>query len=135
MGNSYVSDFIYLTKCSDEWYVVFIENENPKKRIFTEDNHFTADFNHAYEQVQDWERYFKNSENRTKVLASLKNICHSKIMRNNNVSFKYLLIYGRGDERNKSNARRNMFLGKKINDIKCVLLIQLKVIRVSFLIV
>ena len=26
-GNEYISDFAYLTKCSDEWYVVFVEIE------------------------------------------------------------------------------------------------------------
>lgn len=32
-GNQFVSDFTYLTKCSDEWYVVFVEIENPKRKF------------------------------------------------------------------------------------------------------
>lgn len=118
IGNEYISDFVYLTKCSDEWYVVFVEIENPRKKIFTKDDHFTTDFNHAYEQVQDWERYLKDSSNREHILRALKSIRHPQIMRDNNVSFKYLLIYGRKEERNKSIERIDKFSQKKTNHIR-----------------
>lgn len=117
-GNKYVSDFVYLTKCSDEWYVVFVEIENPKKLIFTKNDHFTSEFNHAYEQVQDWERYLKDSNNRIHILNSLKPIRHPNIMLDNNVSFKFLLIYGRGTDRDKTKERREKFLQKKTYNIK-----------------
>lgn len=118
LGNEYVTDFTYLTKCSDEWYVVFVEIENPKKKIFTKDNHFTSDFNKAYEQVQDWERYLKDGNHRIQILNSLKNLRHSRIMHDDNVTFKYLLIYGRKDERDASDERRTKFLQKKTTDIR-----------------
>lgn len=39
-------------------------------------------------------------------------------MLDSNVSFKFLLIYGRGTDRDKTEERRNKFLQKKTNDIK-----------------
>lgn len=131
-GNKYVSDFAYLTKCSDEWYVVFVEIENPKKAIFTEKDHFTSEFNHAYEQVQDWERYLKDNNNRIKVLNSLKHIRHPLIMRDNNVSFKYLLIYGRKADRDKTTERTDKFLQKKTNDIKVCTFDSIKSVKREF---
>ncbi len=131
-GNEHISDFAYLTKCSDEWYVVFVEIENPKKAIFTKDDHFTSEFNHAYEQVQDWERYLKESNNRIRILNALKGIRHPKIMLDNNVSFKFLLIYGRGNERDKTEERRNKFLQKKTNDIKVCTFDSIKSVNAEF---
>lgn len=131
-GNQYVSDFTYLTKCSDEWYVVFVEIENPRKKIFTSDDHFTSDFNKAYEQVQDWERYLKDSNNRIQILNSLKNLRHPQIMLNDNVTFKYLLIYGREDDRDRSIERRNKFLQKKTKDIKVCTFDSIKSVRTEY---
>jgi hypothetical protein len=131
-GNEYISDFVYLTKCSDEWYVVFVEIENPKKKIFTNDNHFTSEFNHAYEQVQDWERYLNDSNNKINILNSLKHIRHSMIMRDNNVSFKYLLIYGRKDDRDKTKERMDKFLQKKTSNIKVCTFDSIKSVTIEF---
>lgn len=131
-GNQYVSDFTYLTKCSDEWYVVFVEIENPKKKIFTKDDHFTSDFNKAYEQVQDWERYLKDSNHRIQILNSLKHLRHPQIMLDDNVTFKYLLIYGRKDDRDKSKERRNKFLQKKTEDIKVCTFDSIKSVGIKF---
>lgn len=131
-GNEYISDFAYLTKCSDEWYIVFIEIENPQKAIFTKGNQFTADFNHAYEQVQSWERYLKDSSNRLKVLNSFRSIRHPFIMLDSNVTFKYLLIYGRGNERDKSEETKNKFLQKKTSDIRVCTFDSIKSVTTMF---
>jgi hypothetical protein len=39
-------------------------------------------------------------------------------MHENNVSFKYLLVYGRGEERDRTEERKAKFLQKKENDIR-----------------
>lgn len=131
-GNQFVSDFTYLTKCSDEWYVVFVEIENPKKKIFTKKDNFTSDFNKAYEQVQDWERYLKDSNHRIQILNSLKHLRHPQIMFNDNVTFKYLLIYGRKADRDESDERRNKFLQKKTDDIRVCTFDSIKSVKTKF---
>ncbi|OKZ75903.1 MAG: hypothetical protein BHV87_04745 [Clostridiales bacterium 36_14] len=132
LGNQYISDFAYLTKCSDEWYVVFVEIENPNKKIFNEDDHFNCHFNRAYEQVQDWQRYLNDSNHRTQILNSLKCLRHPQIMLDDNVTFKYLLIYGRKNDRDKSNIRRNRFLQKKTDDIKVCTFDSIKSVKTEF---
>lgn len=118
LGNEHVTDFVYLTKCSDEWYVVFVEIENPKKKIFTSKKHFTKEFNHAYEQVEDWERYLNDSHNTINVLRALKALRNPCIMRDENVSFKFLLIYGRSGEKSGDPVLMNKFRQKKTKSIK-----------------
>lgn len=132
LGNQYISDFTYLTKCSDEWYVVFVEIENPKKKIFTKDDYFTSDFNKAYEQIQDWERYLKDSNRRIQILNSLKCLRHPQIMLDDNVTFKYLLIYGRKEDRDKSKERRNKFLQKKTDNIKVCTFDSIKSVKIKY---
>lgn len=131
-GNQYISDFTYLTKCSDEWYVVFVEIEKPSKLIFNKDDSFSSDFNKAYEQVQDWERYLNDSNHRIQILNSLKSLRHPQIMRDQNVSFKYLLVYGRKEERDKTQKRKDKFLQKKTENIRVCTFDSIKSVTIDY---
>jgi hypothetical protein len=117
LGNEYVTDFAYLTKCSDYWYFVLVELEDSKKKIFTRDKeniHFSADFNHAYDQITSWKAYI--NDNRESVLKKVNKI---KIpLGENPIYFKYVLIIGRNEEKKDSERKTKMFAQKSNSDTK-----------------
>ena len=57
LGNTYVTDFAYLTKSTVKWQLVLIELEESKKKFFTKENLFSAEFNRALAQIDDWKIY------------------------------------------------------------------------------
>ena len=117
IGNEYITDLAYLTKSSDFWYFVLIELEDPKKRIFTKDNeniYFHSDFNHAYDQVTSWKAYI--SQHTNEILNQIDKL--RVPLNENNVIFKYVLIYGRSEEKSTSTKRTAMFAQKSTEDIR-----------------
>lgn len=117
IGNEYVTDFAYLTKSSDFWYFVMMEIEDPKKRIFTNDIenvYFHSDFSHARDQIKSWKTYI--AKNRESVLKKIDKI---RIPLNENeVRFKYVLVYGRNSEKDNSEKRRAMFAQELTDDTR-----------------
>ena len=91
ISDSYIVDFMYLTKSSDEWYCVLIEIEKQHKKIFTQnkDNiYHTQDFNNAFDQISSWRAYIdKNKDSVVKKLNLLK-----QPLKNNRINFKYTLV-------------------------------------------
>ena len=53
-------------------------------------------------------------------------------MLDNNVTFKYLLIYGRGEERDKTQELRNKFLQKKTDNIRVCTFDSIKSVQYKF---
>lgn len=117
LGNECVTDFAYLTKCSDYWEFVLIELEDARKKIFTNDKeniYFSADFNHAIDQITSWKVYI--DANRDSVLDKLKKF--RVPLGENPVKFKYVLIIGRSSEKLGSEKRTKMFAHKNGDDTK-----------------
>lgn len=117
LGNEMVTDFAYLTKCSDYWHFVLVELEDSKKKIFTKNEQrviFSADFNHAYDQITAWKAYVER--NKEQLLYQIEKIRSpwTKI----EVRFKYVLIIGRNEEKENSEQRTWMFAQKSIGDTK-----------------
>lgn len=117
LGNEYITDFAYLTKCSDYWEFVLMELEDPKKKLFTEDKeniYFSADFNHAYDQITSWKAYVEVNQN-----SILQKIEKLRVpLEYNPVRFKYVLIIGRNNEKLNFEKRTRMFAQKCNDSIK-----------------
>lgn len=57
LGPDYIPDFAYFWRESGGQYLQLVEIEAPRLRAFTQDDEFTADFNHAVQQLADWENW------------------------------------------------------------------------------
>lgn len=117
LGNEFITDFAYLTKCSDYWEFVLVELEDAKKKIFTKEKeniYFHSDFNHAYDQITSWKAYV--SKYKEIILHQIDKI--RVPLNENSVRFKYIIVIGRNDEKDNSEKRRAMFAEKSNNDIR-----------------
>ena len=117
LGSEMVTDFAYLTKCSDYWNFVLVELEDSRKKLFTENKQrvmFSAEFNNAYDQILSWRAYVEC--NRERLLYQTEKIRIP--LTNNPVRFKYVLIIGRGAEKENSEHKRQMFAQKNTDDTK-----------------
>jgi len=121
IGNGYVSDLAYLTKCSDYWHLVLIEIEDPKKKIFlksSENIRFTANFNNAYEQVLSWKAYLEDENNADELKKRVKKLMGYDQIANIPFYVRYVLIYGRSTEKQNSEKRIKMFNQKNTSEIQ-----------------
>jgi hypothetical protein len=115
IGTSYKSDYAYLTKSSSKWNIVFVELEKPEKSIFSSNptnSDFSNVFYKAIQQVRDWAIYIQ--DHKKEVVESFKVFLKPLKMCENPIEFKYVLIYGRSTERDKSPERI-----KQIHQIEC----------------
>lgn len=105
LGQKYKTDFVYLTKSSDSWWVVFMELENQHKKMF-KGNHkhaeFSQDFYGAFQQIKDWKSYL--TDNKGEFLKSIDRL--RQPLHENKVYFKYVLVIGRNKEKANSQQRR-----------------------------
>lgn len=110
-------DLAYLTKSSDEWWVVLLELENPHKKLFKGDvDHaeFTADFTQALQQIKDWKTYISDYKNN--VINTIQRLLQP--LSENKVSFKYVLVMGSREETLVSKARRRALAEENRGGIK-----------------
>ena len=120
IGNSFISDFAYLTKCSDYWLLVLIEIENLHKKIFlnsSENIRFTAKFNNAYEQILDWKAYLEEDNNIDEIKKRVIKLMGEGEIANIPFYVRYFLIYGRSKEKN-SEKRIRLFNQKNTEQIQ-----------------
>lgn len=106
IGNSYISDFCFISKSSAEWNIVFIELEKPNARFFNKDGTQSIDFNKGYSQILDWKRYFSSAENQLafKQIPAIKTIMSTNPkMYYNPCNYKYILVLGRRENLQASN--------------------------------
>lgn len=115
----YVTDFAYLTKSTVEWWVVLVEIENPHKKLFKgnpDHADFTADYTQSRQQIRDWKAFIEDHKN--EVVDTLHRI--RKPLEYNKVSFKYLMVMGRRDEIEHSEARRRALAEESNGDLKII---------------
>lgn len=118
ISQNYKTDFCYLTKSSQEWYIVLIEIEKPSKRIFKRngnDFEFSSDFNSALNQINNWKIELENNKSVVDSLDPL--VSFNQIMRNNPITFKYMLIYGRSAELDTTIKKQKFIQAQKQHDI------------------
>ncbi|MCK0746346.1 Shedu anti-phage system protein SduA domain-containing protein [Chromohalobacter nigrandesensis] len=99
------TDYAYLSKKSDGWRVVFGEFELPEDKFFKVGSlDYTAKFNHALQQMQQWQIYVK--ENKGEILRFFELLYQPINMRDNPTEFAFELIYGRSEDKNKTRERK-----------------------------
>lgn len=105
LGQKYKTDFVYLTKSSDSWWIVLMELENQHKKMFKgnyKHAEFSKDFHAAFQQIKDWRSYLADNKGEfLKSIDRLRNPLHD-----NKVYFKYVLVMGRNAEKDNYQERR-----------------------------
>lgn len=112
-----ITDFAYLTKSSDFWYLVLVELEDPKKTIFKstgEQINFHSEFNNAYDQILAWKSYV--DDNKQKVVDKLNVL--RKPLEYNSVRIKYALVIGRNSQKENQERRTKLFAQKSSDEIR-----------------
>jgi len=94
LDTSLICDFAYLTKSSNEWWLVFVELEHPKKELFTEANVSHSKLTAAIAQVNTWRTFVER--NGAEIIRKLAPI--RKPLATNQVYFKYILVIGRREQ-------------------------------------
>lgn len=111
LGNTYITDYVYITKSSYEWDIVLVELEDPDKLYFSDKNLTDSDPSHklheAINQVLSWQAYIR--DHKAEIVNTLKPLLKPVKMREENpINFKYVLIYGRSENRDCSPKRKEM---------------------------
>jgi Domain of unknown function (DUF4263) len=115
LDTSLITDLMYLTKSTTQWYAVFMELENPSKRIFTENRktpRFSADFNAALGQLDDWKLFVESHADAVRERLSPL----LRPLGRNRVRFRFALIYGRNSELLSNQDRIDRFAARSSND-------------------
>lgn len=115
LGNSYKTDFMFLSKSSSDWRAVHIEIEDPNKKIFTKGGVFTAEFNAAVQQVQSWIGWFGHSANQQTFENDITAV--KKPLSSNPTNHKFVLVYGRRSELD-TQTKRDLFNARKTDDFE-----------------
>lgn len=114
IGLKYITDFAFVSKCTIYWNIVLIEIEDPKKKMFTQADDFSADFTKAKGQIDNWKSLLNYDSNAKESLeCSLKTLIVPERMRDNPINIKYVLVYGRSSEIN-NDIRKKKFA--QLND-------------------
>lgn len=119
LGNRYITDYVYISKSSDRWNVVFVELELPEKTMFTNAKNqvnATSKFNEALNQVRSWQTYLNN--HRQEVIKQLEPLLVPPVMRRNKINFCFELIYGRSCEKNSTERSDYINLISEQSNIK-----------------
>ncbi|MGD6729790.1 MAG: Shedu anti-phage system protein SduA domain-containing protein [Pleomorphochaeta sp.] len=108
LGNAFNRrpDFLWLASDSIKFCPVFIEIENPNKKMFTKNKNFTSQFTQAYGQILEWKSILNKPHNQ---LSFFDFFNVSDEIRRKKFEPQYLLIYGRRDEY----SRDDFFIGKR----------------------
>lgn len=98
-------DFMWLAQNSLTFCPVFIEIEKPNKRMFTQTNVPTAEFNQAINQIDEWKMLLNKPLNQ---LAFFDHYNIPQEMRDKVFEPQFLLIYGRREEYEDNEYLRNL---------------------------
>jgi len=99
IDSSLETDFMYVTRTSFHLNVVFVELEDPTKKIFVPKGvhlPLSAEFNSADAQIKSWRDYV--SENRESLLKRIAAYIPFSWLKMAKVEFRYVLIFGRDHE-------------------------------------
>ena len=106
LDTSLISDFVYLTKSSNKWRIVFVELEKQHKKLFTENKKQitpTADFTSALSQIDSWRDFIKRNE-----IEVVRRLSPLRVPLSKNIyEFKFVLIIGRDFKVKDNQAMRD----------------------------
>ncbi|GAA0405047.1 DUF4263 domain-containing protein [Cocleimonas flava] len=99
LGSDHITDFAFVSRNSMNMQYTLIEIEDPNKNIFTKGDQFSSYFNHALQQIKDWQLWF--NKNGTYLDKSFNDIVNYRVDTSDDYkSFKAYLVYGRRSEIN-----------------------------------
>jgi hypothetical protein len=116
-----ITDFTYLTKNSARWRIVFVEIEDPEKKIFKDSSRhhaYSSEFNDALAQVKEWRDHVRHAKDA--ILRRLEPMMTPLSMRGNPVDFRYMLVYGRRAELVVDPKRSERFSAESTDEIEVV---------------
>lgn len=105
-------DYAYLAKTSVEWELTLVELEDSAKRIFkpsSKNEAFTSEFNDAIAQIEVWRDFVDNHPQQ--IREKLRPLLVPPQMASNKLRVRYMLIYGRSDEIEQHERRRQRLAG------------------------
>jgi len=112
IGNR-TTDFAYIHPTSGPHHIYLIEIESSSKRIFTNEDEFTASFNHALQQAHDWLAWSAMNRDYFRQLYN-DAACRFEDVRNGGMLFpRGVLIYGRRAETQRNPVRNDRWRQRK----------------------
>ena len=118
-GSDYKTDFFYFSKSSDDWNAVFIEIEKPSCKFFkSKSNSFTAEFNNALEQINNWRAWLLDEKNKATFRSNVSAIQMPSHIAHNPIYNKFVLVFGRRSEYENNNVRRRRVAALEREDFK-----------------
>jgi len=120
LAENYVTDFLYLSKSSTDWNVVFIELEKPWTPFFKEGtDDLSPEFHEGLNQIDRWRAWVSVNGNLDHMFAeTLEPIWRPTAMRSNPQRVKFVLVTGRRAEFAGDARRRNLITAKERDDFK-----------------
>lgn len=100
------TDYVYMNKNSAVWDITLVELESPEKQFFTKNQNRptpAADFTAALAQVKEWRAFLRDKPQA--LIETLKPLMQGAL-RDNPVTVRYQLIYGRSADKNRSDATK-----------------------------
>jgi hypothetical protein len=117
-GADYKSDFVYISKSSDDWNCVLVEIEKPTSRFFKDgSNEFHPDFNKAIQQINSWRAWFSDPSNKASFAENTIGLIRVPLERNP-IHPKFVLVHGRRSEYGGSGTRRRIIAAQERDDFK-----------------
>lgn len=116
LGADHVPDFAYFWRRSGGGFLELVEIESPRLKVFTADDEFTSRFNHAVQQLADWEDWCLRHQDAINLLV--EPLFYQGILAGlpNFTRVRTLLIAGRRSNA-LANSRRKKRWEKKVNEI------------------
>jgi hypothetical protein len=93
---SRVPDFLWLAAYSGVFCPVFIEIEAPAKRLFNKDDSYTADFNQARRQIDEWQAWHESTGHKDVFMRTIH--ADTSYLSRDRFLPRYVLICGRRSE-------------------------------------
>jgi hypothetical protein len=117
-GADYRSDFVYLSKSSDDWNCVLVEIERPTSRFFkNHSNEFHGDLVAAHQQINSWRGWFSEPSNHESFVRNNLGLVRKPLERNPTF-MKYVLVMGRRAEYSENEVRRRLIRSLEQPDFK-----------------
>ncbi|MGO9014390.1 MAG: Shedu anti-phage system protein SduA domain-containing protein [Dissulfurispiraceae bacterium] len=117
-GNDYESDFAFVTLNSMMLQFTFVEIERHRKKIFNRNSSFTQDFNHSLQQIRDWKLW---GEKNIEILLSMcADLFQGYNIKNDHKTVRCYLVYGRRDEVESSQLRKEKWSTVAISNEKSI---------------
>ncbi|WP_081863827.1 Shedu anti-phage system protein SduA domain-containing protein [Mycetocola saprophilus] len=104
-GDSYVPDFMWVTRSSGLITPILIEIEKPSKLWFTKKGTPTADFSQARDQLNNWRAWFNTEGNRD--IFRRKYLFTVDKYEDRPIVPQFLLVYGRESEFGPNSTHNN----------------------------